>query len=251
MAYDPEFFNGFRCETGTLLVEAPHRKEGKKAFNWTFTAKGAAQSVPVEVHLVQTDESLMFKATCALLPAALVDTDINRLHGAVEAALLDQVTSLTGIEWQDWFEVVVGGANSDFSESAYSALGASLHVQVNRLKRGVHPKSGAVLTINVNGVVVPFPRATSLGRDVHAEGAGIRLGDREKERSYIPATPANRRALDELLGRMAALRASVASLLSQGVVQERLSTLSDALSPLISGPIAGLETEGGVDDGER
>lgn len=233
MAYDSRFPNGYRVETGVLHIEAPHRRDGKKAFTWSFKAAGSDVEVPVEVFLVrEPQQPLQFKAVCGTLPSALVDSDINRLHEAVEQALQDQAGKLTGIEWQDWFEVIVDGANSDFTDSRYSALGANLHIQVNRLKRGLDPRSGRVLTINSNGVVVPFPKASSLAKEDARAGSGLRLDDGSKERSYIPATAENRRALDELLERMSSLREGLARLLSQESVQDRLAGLAERLPRL-------------------
>lgn len=247
MAYNSNFPNGYRFETGVLHVEAPHKRDGKKAFNWSFRAAGAKEDVAVEVFLVKEGpQPLQFKAVCRLLPEALLDSDINRLHVAVEAALQDQTRCLSGISWEDWFEVVVSGSNSDFSDSRYSALGANLHIQVNRLRRGTDPSNGRVVTINSNGVVVPFPKASSISQLGEVEGGGLRLGDDAKERSYIPATAENRRALDELLARMSALRSSLAQLLSQNSVQERLASLGESLPRLEDGTVAGLKP---VDDG--
>ncbi|MBK6616677.1 hypothetical protein [Ottowia sp.] len=226
-AYNPDFYNEYRTRVGALEVDAPARKDGKKAFAWQFVAAGSKEAIPVEVMLVTGEDGLGFKATCARLKTGFLASDIRLLHKAVEEALMEQVASMSAIVWEDWYEVVVRGENSDFADSSYSALGGSLHIQVNQLKRGIHPATGKPMTINRNGVVVDFPSPSSLDVAGAGENAGsekLRLGHPE-ERSYIPATVENRRALDELLRRMALLRSSMAMVLSQSNVQERLASL--------------------------
>lgn len=226
-AYNPDFYNAFRTQVGALEVDAPARKDGKKAFAWQFVAAGSKEVIPVEVMLVTGEDGLTFKATCARLKSSFLASDIRMLHKAVEEALMEQVASMSAILWEDWYEVVVRGENSDFADSRYSALGGSLHIQVNQLKRGVHPATGKPMTINRNGVVVEFPTPSSLDLASAGENVGsdnLRL-EHAEERSYIPATDENRRALDELLRRMALLRSSMAMVLSQANVQERLASL--------------------------
>jgi len=231
--YNPDFNNGFRNEVGALGLDAPCRSGGKKVLTWEFRAKGSETVVPVTVFVEKCDEGLRFKASCDKLIGEFADPDINALHRSVEAALLDQAAALSGITWEDWFEVVVRGNNSDFEDSRYSSLGASLHIQVNRLKRGNHPVTGDAVTINTNGIVVAFPKATSITDSLPQEGY-LRLSNRPEERSYIPATLENRRALDEILDRMALLRDSMAGLLSQDKVVDKLAAVGSLMPGLLT-----------------
>lgn len=229
-SYNPDFPNDYRNEVGSLGVDAPRLSKGKKVFEWQFNATGAQCQIPVEVYLVKSDGQMQFKAICKRLEHPIVDTDINRLHTQVESALLEQASALSGIAWEDWFEVVVKGNNSDFTDSVHSALGANLHIQVNRLKRGIHPVTGRPVTINCNGIVVDFPQATSLQDKDTEPDAWLR--QHAKEQSYIPATAENRKALDDILSRMAMLRTSLAGVLSQEVVQARLASVEILLLQL-------------------
>src|SRR5262245_5938149 len=163
MAYDSSFPNGYRNELGRLSKDAPARRAGKRMLAWEFRPVASTNIiVEVTVTLENADAGLRFRASSAKLPADVVDTDINRLHATVEQALLEQAAALSGITWDDWYEVIVHGGNSDFADSPHSALGANLHIQVNRLKRGVHPTTGQPVTININDVVVAFPTARSI-----------------------------------------------------------------------------------------
>lgn len=223
--YNSEFCNGYRPEVGALHNGLSGRSGGKKIFTWKFYAKGAEER-PVEVAVtLLTRDGLKFSAYTSKLPAALVDTDLDRLFNRVEQALLEQAEALSGIAWEDWFEVMVTGSDSDFDHSKYSALGASLKIQVNRLKHGIHPKTGAAVTINRNGCVTAFPTPKLID-----EPGEWKLGGRDiGEYSYIPATPANRAALDGILNQMVILRLRLANVLSQSCVQEKLAQAASNL----------------------
>lgn len=232
--YNAFFKNGFRNEVGELDPNIPSRAGGKKLLEWTFRVKGTDEVVPVTVHFERGVDGMQFVAHCSKLTQAIKDADINRLHLLVEAQLIDQCYSISHIAWEDWFEVIVKGENSDFADSKYSALGANLHIQVNRLKRGVHPTSGEVVTINSNGLVVPFPKSTELS-DGPTEMHSIRIQD-ASGRSYIPATSANEYALRNVLLRMDMLRVILANVLSQEKVSESLVNLDRTIPLLGNGP---------------
>ncbi len=194
---------------------------GKKVFDWQFAVAGKRDRVPVEVKAFNNGNDVWFEASCGLLIEKVRHTDINELKRQVHTILTSQITLLTNVEWEDWFEVVVKGDNSDFTDSKYSALGADLKIQVNRLKRGVDPATGRVLTV-VNGAVTDFPNPARLTEDDGSTSmGGFRWRD-VAERSYIPATEENRQAIDHILSRMQELRHSIADLLSQENIEESL-----------------------------
>ena len=212
---------------GRLQADASNRAGGKKVFDWTFFTTGTKESIPVSVYLEQNESGMFFRARCSRIENSVKDTDINRLHATVEALLLEQTSSFSQIIWEDWFEVVVKGENSDFSDRKYSTLGADLHIQVNRLKRGIHPVSGEPVTINQNKIVVKFPDSTEL-KDEPEKVSGIQFCSASGN-SYIPATAANEAALRDILNRMELLRNSLAEVLSQGKVSESLSKIDSSV----------------------
>lgn len=229
-----DFSSTYRTKLGAVDIGKPQRADGKKLFDWTFNMKGSDEVIPITVHLIPVDAGVAFRASSPKLKAPIEHTDVNVLHAQVEEALLDQINVLSGIEWEDWFEVVVKGANIGFGDDSYSGMGANLHVQVNSLKRAVHPVSGKDVTINRNGIVTAFPKATSIQEADKNEGMNIRIYDSPEERSYIRDTPENRAALGMITDRMAMLRANLAKLLSQEEVQARLAALETHL-PLLEG----------------
>jgi hypothetical protein len=224
--YMPPFCDEFCNEVGDLNANIPTRAGGKKLLEWTFRVRGADTSIPVTVHIEHGPQGMLFSAHCSRLAQPASDTDINRLHALVESQLIEQAACISNIAWVDWLEVVVKGDNSDFSDSRHSALGANLHIQVSRLKRGIHPTSGDAVTINSNGVVVPFPQSKNLAEGPVSTGL-FRLQS-ASGRSYIPATAANEAALRSILARMEMLRDSLADVLSQGNVSESLVNLDRA-----------------------
>lgn len=170
------------------------------------------------------------RALCKHLPSPIDSTDINDLKNQVERALLYQARALSTIRWEDWLEVIVEGKHQvgDLLAGELKTPGGqtvqamgSLDVHITRLKRGIHPVDGSEVTLNRNGVVVPFPRSRRLDEGDVAYQSGTFQGqpfmqtDTAKERSYLPATPENVAALQALLERLQALNASMANFLSQ------------------------------------
>lgn len=230
--HNSNFSSGYRTKLGEVDINPPQRADGKKLFDWTFKMKGSDDVVPIVVHIIPSGAGVAFRATSTKLEEPIDHTDLNELHKLVEEALLEQINTISGIEWEDWFEVVVKGDNVGFDAGPYSGMGANLHVQVNSIKRGVHPVNGTAITVNRNGHAVPFPKPTSIKESDKNEGMNIRIYDSPEERSYIKDTPENRLALGMITDRMALLRANLAQLLSQEEVQERLAALETHL-PLL------------------
>lgn len=126
-AYNPDFYNEYRTRVGALEVDAPARKDGKKAFAWQFVAAGSKEAIPVEVMLVTGEDGLGFKATCARLKTGFLASDIRLLHKAVEEALMEQVASMSAIVWEDWYEVVVRARTRTLRTAATRHLGKLAH----------------------------------------------------------------------------------------------------------------------------
>lgn len=220
--YNSDFNNNYMNSIGHLDIDAPQTAKGKKLFEWTFYVKSCDNTKQTKVTVIMfvIDGLITFKAECPLFVSAMTDTDVNMLRKNVETYLAEQASSLTGITWEDWFEVIVKGANSDFTDSNYSALGANLHIQVNKLKRGINPVNGNPVTININGIVVDFPNSTSI-HDKKETLNEFRVKE-EAERSYIPASAENLQALNEILSKMSLLRDKLSDFLSQELIQEKL-----------------------------
>lgn len=233
--YNSDFYNGYGWDIGELDIDVSSRSGGKKILDWKFKAAGSNKVTPVTVSIVRDsdfesgDVGLKFEASCGMFASPMIDTDIDNLRKRVESYLIEQASLISRIHWEDWFEVVAKGANSDFDDSKFSALGANLHIQVNRLKRGIHPDDGRPVTIYRNGAVVDMPKSASISSEHNPPGIGDFLAGRPEERSYIPATPENRKALDDLLARMSELRRNLSEFLSQENVISRLSTVASCL----------------------
>jgi len=219
--YNPSFNNHYGVSVGKLDTNPPYRKGGKKAFEWGFVATGSKEPVNVEVMLLNGNDGPYFEAQCGQFKRAWQSTDIAKLAKQVEADLMENAALISGIEWTDWFEVIVKGNNSNFTDSKYSALGADLHIQVNRLKRGVSP-DGKVLTISDMGYTMSFPASQNMGERIDPT-MGFKL-EEGKMKSYIPATAANRAALDDILSRMELLRERLKDFLSQERIEQELAS---------------------------
>lgn len=155
---------------------------------------------------------------------------------------------MTGVTWEDWLEVQVRGRRS--ARDVIGTVESDLRITYCRLKRGVHPVTREPYVINSNGIAVPFPspkQAGELDPDVERDtppsvkrlsGYSSALGgrDQDAEYSYLPATPENIAALEDLLSRMQALREKLSAFLRQDVVLNSLAGLATAL-PALPAPL--------------
>lgn len=225
--------------TGKLDVGRQVRTGGKAIDEWTYQSPFRSKDAPKLSAKISIDKSdrneFIFVAHSDSLPQAIVDTDINRLRKKVDDEFRHQHDVLTGVTWEDWLEVQVRGryAGRDSTRTVES----DLKIMYCSLKRGVHPVTGIAYVINMNGIAVPFPspkQAGDVDPDVERDtpesvkrlsGYSSALGGRDKEAeySYLPATPENIAALNDLLERMQTLRNSLSAFLRQDVVLDSLA----------------------------
>lgn len=148
-------------------------------------------------------------------------TDIEQLRLMVEEALTLQHRMDTGVTWEDWLEVEVKGQYEDRHGGRFSS---SLEITYRRLKRGVDPDTGIAYTINSNNIAVPFPQAKTY-RPAETDEERM-FGETAVELSYIPATPENIAALENLMGRTQQLRDALSQFLSQENVKTALAEIN-------------------------
>lgn len=220
-SYNSKFSNGAPELKARTNFNFTSSSTGKKMFEWTVSLPGLEKPVVVEIKSYNNGGEIWFEAFSQSIKEKMRDTDIVRLKDAVESYLEERASLFTGIEWKDWLEVVVSGDNCDFSNSSYSSLGADLKINVRRLKRGVVPGTGRVVTIS-HGRVVDWPDPKSLATSGQATEGGIRI-DAAEERSYVPETEENVAAVRMILSKMAELRSSIAGFLSQNEIERSLA----------------------------
>lgn len=154
-----------------------------------------------------------------------------------QALLQQQHDVLLGCEWAPWLEVRVSKSKPLHSEKP-NANAVTLTLSYCKLKKGID-KDGREWTVNFNHVAVPFPLPKKAGESdspagdqslnkLLASGRSI-----DTEYSYIPATPENIKALDNLIARFDVLHQSLAGFLGQAAIQESLRK-DLALAPLIA-----------------
>ena len=230
--YDARFNNGgHELESGQLDSNAPYRSGGKKVFDWQFRLRDATKtSIPIEVHLITDDNGApTFKASSENMPP-IINSDIKILHQLVDRYFKSHVDAISDIKWEGWLEIVVKGSDSSFEDSKYSAFGSSLHIQVNKIQRGQHPETGEWVTVNRNGVIMKFPEPKIMRAEKFADNW---LRDPPEEHAYLPDTPENMMALEEIMRRMKVLRESLASFLNQDAVENNLVELERKLPLLL------------------
>lgn len=232
--------NYYQGTVGRLHHDVPHKNAGRKVADWRYfysdLHKGNRHSfAPVVVSLHVKDGQASFTASSDSLPFDLQHTDINVLYGLVSEALEEQAQVLTGTTWEDWLEISVTGQTISGGEERIShrpLIAGDLNIRVMRLKRGIHPHTGETMTVNSNGVAVPFPTPTRLAEDPDA-GGSIRLTT-PRETSYVPATAENIAALQRIIERMEQLRAGLSDILSHENVGDSPNIGEDSLDLLPS-----------------
>lgn len=230
----------YQGTVGRLHHDVPHKNTGRKIAEWRYSYSNLQRGnrnaiISVVVTMNFKDGRASFIAASDSLPFDLEGTDINDLHGAVSEALEEQAQVLTGTTWEDWLEISVTGQTISSGEERIShrpLIAGDLDIRVMRLKRGIHPRTGEALTVNSNGVAVPFPKPTRLAEDPDA-GGSIRLTT-PRETSYVPATAENIAALQRIIERMEQLRAGLSDILSHENVGDSHNIGEDSLDLLPS-----------------
>lgn len=223
-------------EAGTLDAGHQVRSGGKAVDEWTFRSPFRDKNAPKLSAKIYIDKSnrkeFKFVAQSDSLPRPIEDTDINRLKQKVDEALRFQHDMLTGVTWEDWLEIRVNGRYRPLDVTRQ--VEADLTITYRVLKRGVHPKTGEAYVINSNGIATPFPKPKKAGEldegaDEDRSLANMRfdLRQREYEYSYLPSTPENIAALEDLMARMQKLRENLAAFLRQDTVQQSLANLAN------------------------
>ena len=218
------FGQDYRLDIGVLDVHNPRTSAGKKVMTWDFKPKGCDRDYQIEIAYHMDDDGRMyFKATNATLGVSVHGTDIESMRQEVAAELILKSTDIKDLSWEDWLEVSVGGSGSRFNLNPHTGMGAELKIHVKRLKRGWHEPAKRYVTINMNGLVVPFPEAVE--QQVNTGSLGWLTGRASPQTAYIPDTPENRAALDDIQDRMMALQNRLADILHQDAIHSSIKRL--------------------------
>ena len=165
--------------------------------------------------------------------ADLNSPNINVLYAKVQDAFRTYELAQRGIVWEDWFEVIIKPEDEYGFRDEASAASSGLVVGYRTIKRGVDPRDGRVYTIHDHGMVTPFPLPKAAGSKKDRSGKEIDAEwdrrDIDDQYAYIPATPENRAALDDIIGRLRALHGRLASFLVQDVIVGKLAGVASNL----------------------
>lgn len=219
-------------QEGRLEVGAT-RASGKEVTEWQFKSPFTDRKLPdlsVKVSIHNDRKGLRFRAHGPCLPEAIEDSDIERLRQQVETALREQHARLTASSWHDWLEIEVHGRED--TNRRETERESTLSIKYRRLKRYDDPETGQAFVLNNNGYASSFPKPKKAGFDDEGKPAGDwDLGSRSvhAEYSYLPATPENIAALEDLMARLNALRTTLSTFLSQDNAQAALLNVAGLL----------------------
>jgi hypothetical protein len=227
-------------------------ERGVKVDEWTFSSpyadRALADRMKAVVRLERTNKYrdpnhqesgdysrvVEFVATseCFGKGNALRHSNIEKLFEMVQEEFRTYDLAQRGVVWEDWLEIVVQpSSNYDSKVSAGFTLG------YRKLKRGVDPRNGRVMTISHHNIVTDFPKPKAAGeKDRHPKTGKLPREDgslrdyfsaREEayQFAYLPATPENIAALDSIMVAVRTARVRLEGLLNQRDISKSLASI--------------------------
>lgn len=186
-----------------------------------------------------------FFATSEIFPEEIVNTDLSKLAAAVKREFVLYDVSRRGIVWEEWIEVEISPRAHEWDEDDRSngKRSEGMEIEYRTIKRGVDPRDKKAYTLTQNGQVILFPLPKAAGeRDTNPKtgkkeptDGSIHRGDwyhyREQRHqyAYIPKTPENLAALDDLCEKMIELRRRLAGVLVQKEIAKSLAGVASRL----------------------
>lgn len=219
-------------------------------FKSPFGDRAWADQMVAEVRMRKSDRrgrlidqtGIEFFATSKCWPGEIAHSNTTTLLGMVKREFQLYDMAHRAIVWEDWLEIEVSPRDhSDDPDAGKFSVGLELTYRV--IKRGVDPRDGKAYTLTDSsyaGNVIPFPlpkaagvvdRNPRTGKVVdNSTGRDWYHAREERDQfAYLPATPENRAALDDLIAKMHQLRDRLAGVLEQTVIAKQLAGVSGRL----------------------
>lgn len=170
------------------------------------------------------EKGLSFTATGPLLPQPMSGSDIEVLRQQVLEELRKQLMLRTALPWEQWLQVEVR-SEVEFGPK----VTASARVSYTHIWRAIGP-DGTVLTVHpTNNVVLPLEPAIdeqdSRLSTLEIGGRRFREDPNLKSRSYVPATPENIAAVEDIQRRLRELNSALGEVLKQSRADETLKSV--------------------------
>ena len=202
---------------GSLHTRSSNRA-GKRFAIWSYKPVNSDR-FDIEVLLLYktTEKPLRFSASSVELSKTYETSDIEELRILIENDLNRSCYLLNNIKWEEWYEVTVSGSNN-----ARHGNKSEFKISYGKLKRGINPENGEVVTIHNNHIIIGFPKPKKSGQE---DEDFFSSHGHENEVSYIPATDDNTAALELLTTKLGILRKEISLLLSQENITRSLNSI--------------------------
>ena len=212
---------------------------GKKIDTWSFQAPFSDEKIEIEILAGTHEKRLIFTARSQEHEINLASENLNDLHSQL-LDLLDARDNLrSDAVWENWLEVIVTGGNDHHSGGRHSGpfrgydtpdqKQEKIILSYAMVRKAIY--QGDEYIMNINNNPTPFPKPKEAGvKDeedkVMFQGKLVSMGSprlQDSSYSYIPDTPENRKALNEVIMGMNELRNNLSRLLNQDGAQRFLS----------------------------
>ena len=208
------------------LQSSIHRTKGLETWTFVPPERVGLSKREVQVSIRRGQENAFeFVAQAPEFPESFVDTDLSRLFATVESWFTQFFIQTANLQWEDWLEVVIKGNEDSGQVMGYTQVRRDMSIAYRIVKRAITPEGAPVMWAhNTVDLILPFPAPKRMG--VPADRVhGFKLQEDYAEYAYMPATPENVRAVQDLQAGLSAVRQKIADM-ANGAQQGLPWTLS-------------------------
>lgn len=213
-------------------LRSNYRGDDRKPF------EGEIGSWDINVYMLKEESRVFFEARCERLQKKWAGDNLDTIRVRVIQDVSDQAAILEGATWEPWLEVKTRRSGLALGQNALSAR--TLEVTYSAIMKGRHPAfPGQEFQLGQHGQAYEFPRPKQMGVN---ESSGDSLKNYrhprevDAEYAYVPDTPENRLALDEILAAMDKLSQQLANALSSHSATDTLSRIHQKTAPALPRP---------------
>lgn len=195
----------------------------------------------INVYMIKEAGKIRFAARCDRFADTWSDESLDAVRQMVEEKVKDQASILGGSVWEPWLEVKTRRSDRVYGKFALGER--TLELSYDSIMKGRHPAfPGQEFQLGQYGQAFEFPKPKAMGVDESQPGGTLNAReyrtprDIDTEYAYVPDTPENRQALEDILAAMDKLSSQLAHVLSNEVAADTLGRIHKKMTPALPGP---------------